>query len=148
MKKAEVTKLEKTYKVFEDAKDGSEDQAKALEALKASCKAHAIRLSDFVQGAKGKSHDFDFRADKSETAPVSRTRADGKPSRRSVIIDAVHEGKWTKVALAEQLEKDGYGSLGDCKKAISGTIYDISKNKGVDVREKKDGTVYVHVEKA
>jgi hypothetical protein len=65
-------------------------------------------------------------------------------SRRSMIIDAIQEGIWDTVTLAEVLHmKNEEWPLKKNKVAVSGTIADLRKNKGWDIKVDDKGRICV-----
>jgi hypothetical protein len=65
-------------------------------------------------------------------------------SRRSAIIDAIQEGVWDTITLAEMLYmKNENWLIKKNKVAVSGTIADLRKNKGWDIKVDNKGRICV-----
>ena len=58
------------------------------------------------------------------------SNATKKRSRRSLIIEHLKEGIWDIPTLAKALVNFGYLDVKANKKAVSGTMYDFTTNKG------------------
>lgn len=127
-------KLEKVVALAVKGATAGERQA-ATEALHRVCRKHCIRLTDYVAGLAEGFAGIDYREVQKEEAKQKLT------SRRALIIKYVQEGIWDTASLAEYLTNFGYTDIKANKKAVAGTLYDMQKNKGWDIRHSDDGRI-------
>ena len=110
------------------------ERTASIAALHRLCKKYNAKLTDYVSGLSVGLADIDYSANE-------KAEAEKAVSRRALIIRFVKEGIWDTASLAEYLTCFGYTDLKANKKAVAGTLYDMQKNKGWDVRRSDDGRI-------
>ena len=134
-------KLEKVVGLY--YRPGSEGEKTAsINAIHRLCKKYAIRLTDYISGLAGELATIDYRAVQ-DTKAEPKKKTNKKVSRRALIIRFAQENIWDTASLADYLTSFGYEDLKANKKAVAGTLYDMQKNKGWDVRRSDDGRICI-----
>ncbi len=118
----------------------SSERASATDKLHRLCRKHNARLADYVQGLAPRFANIDYH----EVEPLKieeKPQFSKKASRRSLIIGYINRGGLTTRQIANFLTSQGYPNKKANKKAVAGTIYDMQKNKGWDIRRSQSGHI-------
>ena len=129
-----IDKMTKLYKlsINKAAKKGEVSNAKRQ--LTRLAKKHKVNLEKFIADLKpantlnGMLNNISATLNKPKATAASN--ATKKRSRRSLIVEHLKEGLWDIKTLSEALVNFGYPDVKANKKAVSGTMYDFTTNKG------------------
>lgn len=145
-----IEKLEKLYNLYVGKGATAGERNNAHAAMVKIAKKHKVNLAEFIAG-KDFDREFASRAaEKAAAAEEARKAAEAKeagpekrPSRRAFIIRTLNENIWDSDSLSQVLSDLGYGEVKTCKKAVAGTMYDLSTNRGFFYRKCADGRICV-----
>ena len=130
--------LTKLYNMYVDSATTANEKSVAYNKMKVLSRKHKVNLTDFIEA---KDFDNTFAQRKAAKEAAAKKAAEAyeakaykatvkKRSRRSLIIEMLFQNVFSKDAICEVL-REVYSMTNDKnnKKAVSGTMYDLSTNK-------------------
>jgi hypothetical protein len=136
-----IETMTKLYRLSVDKAAKKGEVTNAKRQLTRLAKKHKVDLEAFIASIKPANNlkgmlnniSASMKADKKAAEPTTKKR-----SRRSLIVEHLQEGLWDIKTLSEALVNFGYPDVKANKKAVSGTMYDFTTNKGWFFRRDKE----------